>query len=339
MKTEHVGNIYQEIMLKLFRIAREEGSNSKYLPSLRALAEEFGCTAPTVLRAVRALIERGVLAPLERGGYRTLPQGVSGKFHYIATVSFSGMNLVESHYSIMMKYHAVDGLARNMRDLNFMELQAVTRGDIGRMIRSGTYNGVILLHPTPEIVPEAEVACRAAGIPLGLFGGALSDDGDVSATFDVKNDFLRLFDRLAQRSRRRMLVLSLPGSGWNENVRRAVEEGAGRFDKTVFMAEGIAENTDFLMRNTGGRGDDFDCVVYVMNFADSFSRLRVWAPDCLCSMPEFGAWREKDFRGLVMHYDLDAASRQFGQAMAAVLNKKIPKDPRCFIPCSIQEIS
>lgn len=332
-------NIYQEIMLKLFRIAQEAEGNSIHLPTLRVLAEQFGCTAPTVLRAVRALIERGILAPLEKGGYRTIPQNVSGKTCYIAVALRGGMDLLDDPYSMMIKYYATKDLSNLTRNLYFSELHAMLRGDIGNTIRSGEYNGMILCFPNESIIPEAADACREKNIPLGIFGGnSDSRFGDFSMTYDVERDFRSLFEELVRRKRRRILLLSLPVHDWNDVIRRAMNDFSGSFEKIELLSVDIGGNIDSLLRNTGGAGENYDCVVYTVNSFDSYEKLQRHAPDCLCVVSDFGTFRKKNFRGLVMHFDLDAASLQFGEAMSALLNKRKPENPRGIIPCSIQEI-
>ena len=332
-------NIYQEIMLKLFRIAQEAEGTSIRLPTLRVLAEQFGCTAPTVLRAVRALIERGILAPLEKGGYRTIPQNVSGKTSYIALAVREGMDLLDDSYSMMIKYYVARGLARFMRDIHFSELHAVVRGDLGKTIRSGAYSGMILCFPHEAIIPDVTAACRDMGIPLGIFAGVLNNIGDISASFDPENDFLKLFEVLIRKKRRRILLLSIPGHHWNEKIQTVMEKLSASFDKIMLSECLISETDDYLFRNTGGAGENFDTVVYVVNIFDSYEKLRNHVPDCLCVMSDFGVVKEQNFRGLMMHYDLENASIQFGKAMSALLNKQIPENPRGFIPCTIQEIS
>ena len=147
-----------------------------------------------------------------------------------------------------------------------------------------------------------------------------------------------LFKRLIQKKRRRSLVLSQQDHGWNDGVRKAAEDMSGNFENVVFMTDSITKICDYLHQNTGGEGEDFDSVVYLLNIFDTYEKLRVHAPDCLCVMPEFSSCLEKDFQGLVMRFDLENAGRQFGRAMTSILNKKIPENPQGFIPCSLEEI-
>ena len=331
-------NLYKEIILKLYRLAEEEDGIAKKLPTLRALAEQFGCTHPTVLRAVRELVETNILIPLKGGGYMTVPRNSGGKFQNIAVIYSRGMNLLDASYPIKIKYHALAGLSFSAWNLHFSQLHAAAYGDIGRMICSGAYNGVVLCSPDSLIIPEVTTACRSVGIPFGIFAGCSRDAGDVSVVYDIKNDFLRVFEKLLEKNRRRMLALSCPGNDWNQEMRNAIGEFSGKFEKAVFIEDCFSNIAEYLARNTGGAGEDFDCAVFVMNIFGIYEQLRLRAPDCLCVMPEFATPYEKNFRGVKMCFDLEKAGSQFAEAMSAVLDHKPPDHSRCFIQCSLEEI-
>lgn len=338
MNDRNNNNIYKEVMLKLYHQAQMDGENSSRLPTLRQLAEQFHCTHPTVLRAVRELVKRDVLIQLKNGDYRTVPQFASKNTRYLAMVYAQGMNLLEDSYSVGLKYFAVKHLILSPEHLRFSEIHASSPGDIEAGIRSGIYCGAVLCNPRKDIMPVMTESCRSAGIPLGVFGGHCADAADVSITYDVRNNFLMLFERLIQRKRRRVLVLSQQHHEGNDGVREAMNEVSGYFEKAEFMTDSVTRIADYLLQNTGGSGVNFDCVVYMLNIFDTYEKLQTHAPDCLCAMPEFSSCLENDFRGLVLRYDLENAGRQFGRAMSAVLNRQTPDNPKGFIPCSIQEV-
>lgn len=338
MNDRNNNNIYKEVMLKLYHLAQMDGENSSRLPTLRKLAEQFGCTAPTVLRAVRELVKRKVLIQLKNGDYRTLPQFTSRNTRYLAMVYGSGMNLLDSAFSADMKYFAVKDLVHSPNHFEFSDIRGSSCDDIEAACQSGIYSGAILCGPQKHIVPIMTKACHSAGIPLGIFGGPDPNAGDVSATFEVKNNYLMLFKRLIQKKRLRILVLSQQDHGWNDGVRKAAEDVSGNFENVVFMTDSITKICDYLHQNTGGAGEDFDSVVYLLNIFDTYEKLRVHAPDCLCVMPEFSSCLEKDFRGLVMRFNLGNAGLRFGRAMAGILNGVEPEAPHSFIQCSLEEI-
>lgn len=332
-------NLYKEVMLKLYHLVQTDGEVSRRLPTLRTLAEQFNCTHPTVLRAVRELVKQKVLIQLKNGDYRTIPQATRQNTRYLALIYRMSMDMLISAFSADIKYNAIRYLTHLPENLEFSEIRDSSPDDIGNRIRNGIYHGTVLCAPPRSIIPSVTEACRDAGIPLGIFAGMAVDGGDVFSAFNMDHDFLEVFKQLIQRKRRRLLVVSLPQRRENDILRKTVEDVSGSFEKAVFREDTIAETTNYLLQNTGGSGENFDCVVYSANIFETYEKLQAQAPDCLCVMSNFAVWREKNFRGLMMNYDLETAGIQFGKAMAALLNKQIPENPKGFIPCSIQEIS
>ena len=331
-------NLYKGIIHKLYQIAQEDGGRAKRLPTLRVLAEQFGCTHPTVLRAVRELLETGLLIQLKGGGYMTVPQDSVGNFRNLAVIFGNGMNLTDAGYSIQIKYHALYELVTRVWGLNFSEIHAETCGELGRILRTGAYAGAVLCSPDPQIIPDVTAACRDIGIPVGVFAGCSGEAGDVSVTYDMKNNFLQVFLQLLRRKRHRVLAVSCPGNPWNPEMEKAIDAFSGKFEKSLFVVDRSAAVLEYILGNTGGRGEDFDAVVYVMHIHGSYEKLSDRAPDCLCVIPEFAIPFVKDFHGLVMGFDLESAGREFARAMLSVLNQETPESPRSFIPCSLEEI-
>lgn len=335
---EFGNNLYKGIIHKLYQIAQEEDGRAKRLPTLRVLAEQFGCTHPTVLRAVRELLEAGILIQLNGGGYMTVPQDSVGGFRNLAVIFGAGMNLTDDGYSIRIKYHARYEMSTMAWGLNFSEIHAETCGELGRILRTGAYAGAVLCSPNPQIIPDVTGACRDLGIPVGIFAGCSGDAGDVSVTYEIKKIFLQVFEQLLRRKRHRVLAVSCPGNSWNPEMEKAIEAFSGNFDKIRFVEDRSAAVLEYILSNIGGQGEDFDAVVYVMHIHGAYEKLRVKAKDCICVMPEFAVPFVKDFRGLVMHFDLESAGSQFARAMLSVLNNEKPESPRSFIPCSLEEI-
>ena len=339
MNDRNNNNIYKEIMIKIYQRVLADGDHSRRLPTLRTLAGEFGCTAPTVLRAVRELVNREILIRLPNGDYRTIPQCAPPNTRCLALVYGMGMQMLDSAFSADMKYNSIRYLMHLPERFDFSELRVSSCDDIENSIRSGIYSGVILCVPRESMLPSVTAACRDMGIPFGVFGGTSADDGDVSVFYDMEKNLLNLVEQLIQRKRRRILVLSLPLYRGNDTIREALEKVSGRFERAVFKAGSITELTDYIVQNVGGSGEDFDSVVYFINIYGTYRKIMEKAPDCLCVMSNFGVWQEKSFRGLMMNYDLESAGIRFGKAMAALLNKEIPENPSGSIPCPIQEIS
>jgi hypothetical protein len=330
-------NIYHGIKLQLFNIAQSDGGKSKRLPPLRVLARRFGCSAPTVLRAVRDLTVTNHLVPVPGGGYATVSPDSASVIRTVALLHGTGMYMYHGSYELEMKFYASNPLCIINRDIGIYEPNIETQGEFGRLIRAHGYAAVILSCPTPAILKETQEATSEVSIPLGVFGGDDSG-GDASITFDVKKNYQEIFVELTRRQRCRALVLSCAGHPFNATIRSLLESCGELFETSFFYSGTRQELEDFTLNNIGGRGQNYDAVVFVANIRNLYDKLRSQAAKCLCVMPEFSFVREKNFRGLVLKYDLDTAGRVFADSMDALLGGKMLENPHGSIPSSLHEI-
>jgi AraC-like DNA-binding protein len=337
MCAKQSNNIYAGIKQHLFNFAQSDGGKSKRLPSLRVLAKRYGCSAPTVLRAVRDLTETNYLVPAHGGGYTTVAMDPARIVKILALLHGAGMNMSYDSYELRMKFHASYPLSMLDRNIGIYEPNLETQGQFGKLIRTRGYSGIILSCPTPAIVEETRQATSEISIPYGVFGG---DDpaGDASMTFDVRKNYQKVFVELQRRNRRRILVISSANHHSNAAVQSVLELTSQLFDETAFFSGTLQETEEFALENTGGYGQNYDAVVFIMNLRNLYEKLRSQAPDCFFAMPEFSAVLEKNFRGLVMKYDLDAAGRAFAGSMDSLLMGKSPEHPHGSIACTLHEV-
>jgi len=329
---------YKGIIHKFYQMLVKNGGRPKRLPTLRTLAKEFHCTHPTVLRAVRELLNTGLLIQLKDGGYMTVPLDAEGQFRNIAVIFGGGIYLTDFDYSIRIKYHALHKFSTAVWKLEFSELHAETHKGLDRIIRTGAYAGLVLCSPDHQIIPEMNEVCRDIGIPVGIFAGCGQDHGDVSVIYDTKNDFLRVLEKLACRKCRRVLAVSSPRNPWNREIETAIREFSENFEKCCFLEDRLAAISEYIKENTGGAGENFDSVIYVRYIPGSYEELSKRVPDCFCVITEFDVPYIKDFRGLVMHFDLESAGAWFADSMLSALNKERPETSRYIISCSLEEI-
>lgn len=330
-------NIYVGIKLQLFNLAQSDGGKPKRLPSLRVLAKRYGCSAPTVLRAVRDLTETNHLAPARGGGYATVSMDSTNIVNTVALLHGSGMHMFYGFYELGMKFNASYPLSMINPNIGIYEPNLETQGQFGKLIRTRGYSGIILSCPTPAILEETRQATSEISIPYGVFGG---DDsaGDASMTFDVKKNYQKVFAELMRRNRRRILVISSADHHSNAAVQSVLESSRQLFDKTSFHSGTLQAMEDFTLKNTGGYGQNYDAVVFITNLRNLYEKLRSHTPDCLFVMPEFSVVLEKNFRGLVLKYDLDAAGRVFASSMDSLFMGKAPAHPHGSIVCTLHEV-
>ena len=280
-------NEYSGIKIKLYNFALSDQGRPKTLPPLRTLAKEYGCTHPTVLRAVRDLIVQGVIVPLKGGGYRTLQLDSAGEHHIVNYMFGNGMNLYVDHYTLQLRYHSLNTLTRQHVQLGVAEFRQSSAGDFAHEMTYGNCDAGLLVDPPAQIVEEIAGVCAGRNIPLGVFGSSFPG-GDISCSFDVEKDFSQVFQRLLELERRRVLVLCRLNNHWIPGVQTAFDKYQHQFERAEFKVSTNQELINYTLENTTDSDAGFDTVVFVMFLEELYGKLKQNNPDILCVMPSFG---------------------------------------------------
>ena len=330
-------NEYLEIRKKLEERIRNDRFRMP-LPTLRVLAKEFGCSAPTVMRAVQGLVSQGLLIPRPCGGYVPSSYGISNT-KTAAVIIGSGMHLYEDTYSCRMAYNAVYSLTMTMPDkkhVGVKDLYLNSFDDLTVPFFRQFYSGIILAAPVDQIRERIDKISREISIPYGVFGG-LIHTGNVSSIFDIGNNSREVAQKLAERGRRRILVLSAANHPWNRPFEESLRS-CGKFEYVEILDDPEAA-PEYVAGNIGGKGKNYDSIVFVMHIYRVYDVIRRTAPECLCIMPIFEAECIPDFHGLVMNFDVEAAGEVFGRAMHdAMWGPPGGKPVRNVIPFDLREI-
>jgi len=332
---------FLNIRQKLEDMILADGEQSRRLPPLRALAKEFGCTAPTVMRAVQTLVANGWLVPSSGGGYVSCRRDFSGlNIRVAAQIVGNGMCEYDFGYYILMRFHSVyelGNLCRNGNQTGISELRFSTYDELDQKLRKGNFSGVVLTVPTDAIMKRGIKFCRSASVPLGIFGG-IRPEGRVSAYFDIKNNFASLMQKLAGQGRRRILAVSPLGNGWNSVMKETLEHYSGSFECAEYYADTHAQIIGHILNNTGEKGKNFDTVIFVGFIFHAYERLMDYSPQCLCVMPNFASEKVAGFHGWIMDFDVGSAGKFFGEAMYDALWEPDSEPVHSAIPFEIRNI-
>lgn len=332
---------FLNIRQKLEDMIMFDGEHSRRLPPLRALAKEFGCTAPTVMRAVQTLVANGRLAPCSGGGYVSCRRDLSGfNIRVAAQIVGSGMREYDFGYHSLMRFHSVyelGNLCRNGNQTGISEQQFSTYDELDLKLRKGNFSGIVLTEPTDAVLKRSAKFCRSASVPLGIFGG-IRPEGRVSVYFDIKNNFAALMQKLAGQGRRRILAVSPLANGWNSVMKETVEHYSASFECAEYYSDTHAQITGHILNNTGGKGKNFDTVVFTGLVSGAYERLMDHTPRCLCVMPVFAADKVAGFHGWIMDFDVGSAGNVFGKAMYDALWEPDSESVHYAIPFEIREI-
>ena len=331
---------YLDIRKKLEERIRENGRQLQKLPALRTLAKEFGCTAPTVMRAVQSLVANGLLAPRQNGGYTPIPQKIfGGERKIVAVITGRGMHVYDTAFFCLMRYCATYTLACS-ESLNVSGIANITLNtydDRKSILQDELYSGLILVHPSEELLRRVKKICRPADLPVGIFG-ANEPYGQVTMTFDVKHDFAALFRKLAKMGRRRILVFSGYNYIWNEAMAETIREFSDTFESAEFYQGPMEQATEFGLRNIGKKGKKYDTAVFTSLIPGAYAKLKEQAPECLFVTNNCATAHEPDFHGLLMNFDVEPAGKIFGKDMHDAIWEHHTGAVHRTIPCDIRQI-
>ena len=331
---------YLDIRKKLEARIRENGRQLKKLPSLRTLAKEFGCTAPTVMRAVQSLVANGLLAPQQNGGYIPITQRIFGGGRKItAVITGRGMHIYDTAFCCLMRFHATYTLAcsesRNVSGISNITLN--TYDELKSILQDKFYSGIILVCPSKEILTKVKRICRPAALPVGVFG-ANDPYGQVSMTFDPKIHFSALFRELVKMGKRRILVFSGYDYIWNEAMQETIRGFSDQFESAEFYQGPMEQAAEYGLRNIGKKGKKFDTAVFTSLIPGAYAKLREKNPECLFVTNNFATAHEPDFHGLLMNFDVEAAGKIFGKDMHDAIWEDHSESVHRTIPCDIRKI-
>ena len=333
-------NLYLDIRKKLEERIRNDGANCSVLPTLQTLADEFGCTAPTVMRAVQSLVAGGLLAPRSHGGYIPVPQKVFGGERKIAAViTGGGMHIFDSNFYCLMRFNAVFAFtcSENLNVSGIANIYLNSYDDLKSILKDKLYSGFILVCPKGEILKKVEKACRSAGLPVGVFGSN-APCGQISMTFDAGNYFSTLFRKLVKMGKRRILVFSGYNPISNETISETVREFSDQFESAELYQGPMEQAVEYGLQNIGKNGKKYDTVIFVALIPGAYAKLKEQAPECLFVSNNFATMREPDFHGLLMHYDLETAGKMFGKDMHDAIWENHSEPVHRTIPFDIRKI-
>ena len=331
---------YLEIRKKLEERIREEEGEVQTLPTLRALAKEYGCTAPTMLRAIQSLVANGLLAPRSHGGYISVPESFFGRERKIAAViTGGGMHVYDSNYFCLMRFNAVFPFTCSdpLNVSGIANIYLNTYDDLKSILRNKFYSGLIFVSPKGEILKKMEKICRSAALPVGVFGADVPC-GKISMSFDIRNDFYALFRELVKMGRRRILVYSGYNYFWNETMPETIREFSDSFETLELYQGAMEQAAEYGLQNIGKKGKKYDTVVFSALIPGAYAKQRAQAPECLFVTNNFATLYESDFHGLLMHFDLETAGKIFGKDMHDAVWENNSLSVHRTIPCDIRKI-
>ena len=308
---------YDKIRQKLLLWVRDSGSECRKLPSLRQLANQFQCTHPTVLRAVRSLVVMGQLNQNPDGSFTTKVGGSSNAPKLLAITIATGMYYGSDSYFTYMRFHSTFSFLNCGNYLSSEILLENAQQEYSRF-KAMDPSAVLQITPSPEVVPEARRFCREKKIPYAVFGSLDDYEADLSACYEL-SCFDSLLELFHKDGLKKILFVSVSANPWNPYLKQLAARVSSDFKEIrhIITEDPAKVNTFFSSKKF-----DYDAVVFLNLYQEAYEILRKKHPECRIVMPEFGAYFFPGYDGYRIDFNVKEIGELFGKALdQAILGK------------------
>lgn len=289
------------------------GSAPTRFPSTRKLAERYGVSQPTALRAVQDLIAEGRLEACPGGGTVSRPSVYSQEsvriFGFLTNLGNQSYNVY--YYSRLASALGLE-LTRRGQGNCFQDIYLESPSLLERAVSESNLSGLALLGSPPYVLEFARKQ-KDKGLPVVSF--ARYHDGISSAYFHLERYVKTLLKKLFSEGRKRVLIINWREPDYIQAFDRGID--AACHEEGVPRGQVIHLNDDFeqmalKVEEMLGFGMEFDAVVFYAfhRFIYDLIQEKLETRDaCRIALDEFGAFDELDFTGLVVRHDLETAAK------------------------------
>ncbi len=318
----------------LNRIHRANGT-STMLPTAQELAKQFGCSRPTVCKAMKTLTEDGfVIGKPGIGSFinpalETCHDGGSMNGLPIIGIIFGDGMVV--HYEIFfgkVLAKILELVVSRPAVLHIINLTSTNPDKIIREILGEDLDG--LLWEAPSVTSETLSTLRENGLPVVALRGEPTDETDC-VYFDMERLGVDIAERLLALKRRNIVFLAdrPPWNTYRHSLLRSFEKEGITLNDKLFLNGG--ENCLPRLREILELGVPVDAVInplfQVQKVLEIFKSMRI-TPGDRCTVVNNGIYkRESDAVPGGLHYDLPigeytaAAVRRMWELLD---NRKLP---------------
>lgn len=229
MKNIHISGNQSEFMKIRQHIVEQVlrgGATPRPIPSARKLAQMFGVSHPTALKALQDLVGSGHLIPCRRGGYLTVPGSFGPNW---GTPKILGVLNGAGNYVLYDKSVLIDSnpfLLEILGRSGNLFAQNIYLQKQEKAFETITYyqlDGLIWMFPVPQIYPVIH-ELKESGLPIVEFG--FTSGFASGAAWDFEEDYYKIMKQLLAEGRRHPLILnnSYPVESHIQGFHRACEE-------------------------------------------------------------------------------------------------------------------
>lgn len=320
----------------LNRIHRANGT-STMLPTAQELAKQFGCSRPTVCKAMKTLTEDGFVIGKPGIGSFINPAleschdgGSMSGLPIIGIIFGDGMVV---HYEIFfgkVLARILELVTDRPAVLHIINLTSTNPDKIIHEILNEDLDG--LLWEAPSVTPETLSALRKSGLPVVALRGEPTDETDC-VYFDMERLGIDIAERLLAQKRRNIVLLAdrPPWNTYRHSLLRSFEEAGIPLNDKLFLSNG--ENCLSRLREILELGVPVDAVINPLfqtrKVLEIFNSLRI-APGDRCTVVNNGIYkRESDTVPGGLRYDLpigEYAAAAVDRMWELLDNKELPSE-------------
>lgn len=303
---------YMNIRHRLMDLIVTGGGTPQRIPPSRKLAEEFGCTHPTVLRALKDLAAEKLIVSCKRNGYITTPSStdVQNDMKIFGVVIQSGKADFDTAF-FEAQYHAVASeILDRSHSYCVRNIYLETPSRLRTAITENSLSGLILIMPIPEIIQEAKKE-EKKGLPVVTL--YRKTELFTSCDLGAEKVYEKALELLCGEKRRNLLLIGKEHYYYLSDIEKMLP----RFKKkhpdvqVTFLKENMESNFQTLSEQIK-QGKIFDGAVFlqldkkIYNFLhDSFDVKE----QCRLIMDQFAIFRDMNFTGWNIYFDMSGAAR------------------------------
>lgn len=311
---------YLKIRQHIIKLISRSGNEATQIESCRKLAQQFSVTHPTVLRALKDLVNDGFLVPTQRGGYLTRPSTLISvrDLKVIGIIFHDGKQIFHDNVSNTLHGAITAAILRRNASYRIEILQNCdgTKEGLLQHIEKSELDGLIWLAPHAaqhEIIAEL----RRRQLPVMAFGARSRQD--FSACWDFEEDYRQIIDWMQQNRKKDITVIGTPYGDMFQQVQRGIESIRQPETAVTYFYDSIEENCRHLEKQIQS-GHPADAAIFTGEIAP-YMPLIAQMPQTLIAAGEMSIFDNQKFTGLVIRRAIcDAAEWMAGHLDGEIQN-------------------
>jgi len=302
---------YMSIRHRLMDLIVTGDGSERRIPASRKLAKQFGCTHPTVLRALRDLVAEGLLIPCKRGGYiiTPLPGVAQTGMKIFGIVIQSGKQDFDTGFFEALYHAVVSELLDRSVSYCVRNIYLETPSRLATVVTQNSLSGLILILPIPAILKEVKKE-----IQKGLSAVSLYRKTEQMTSCDLSAETLYedALERLYKEKRRNLLIVGADRYYYLGEVEKMLRRFRKHHpDADVTLLKENAECNFDMLSGLVRQGAVFDGAVFLLHdrkiydfLCDRFDVEK----QCRLVADQFAVFRDMNFTGWKIHFDLPGAA-------------------------------